>query len=155
MTREEAWELLTEYNQDEFHLQHAQTVENTMRYFARELGFAEEEDFWGIVGLLHDLDFEKYPEEHCIKSQEIMKERGIDEKIIHATASHGYAITVDIKPEHEMEKVLYAVDELSQDCPGSSRINASVKECTGSDLKIRKEKVQEQEFCRRMFKRSH
>lgn len=113
MTREEAWELLTEYNQDEFHLQHAQTVENTMRYFARELGFAGEEDFWGIVGLLHDLDFEKYPEEHCIKSQEIMKERGIDEKIIHATASHGYAITVDIKPEHEMEKILYAVDELT------------------------------------------
>ena len=84
-----------------------------MRYFARELGFADEEDFWGIVGLLHDLDFEKYPEEHCIKSQEIMKERGIDEKIIHATASHGYAITVDIKPEHEMEKILYAVDELT------------------------------------------
>ena len=104
---------LTEYNQDEFHFLHAQTVENTMRYFARELGFADEEDFWGIVGLLHDLDFEKYPEEHCIKSQEIMKERGIDEKIIHATASHGYAITVDIKPEHEMEKVLYAVDELT------------------------------------------
>lgn len=113
MTREEAWDLLTEYNQDEFHLQHAQTVENTMRYFARELGYAEEEDFWGIVGLLHDLDFEKYPEEHCIKSQEIMRERGIDEKIIHATASHGYAITVDIKPEHEMEKVLYAADELT------------------------------------------
>ena len=113
MTREEAWELLTEYNQDEFHLLHAQTVENTMRYFARKLGFAYEEDFWGIVGLLHDLDFEKYPEEHCIKSQEIMKERGIDEKIIHATVSHGYAITVDIKPEHEMEKVLYAVDELT------------------------------------------
>ena len=87
MTREEAWELLTEYNQDEFHLLHAQTVENTMGYFARELGFADEEDFWGIVGLLHDLDFEKYPEEHGIKSQEIMKERGIDEKIIHATAS--------------------------------------------------------------------
>ena len=113
MTREEAWELLTEYNQDEFHLLHAKTVENTMRYFARELGFADEEDFWGIVGLLHDLDFEKYPEEHCIKSQEIMKERGIDEKIIYATASHGYAITVDIKPEHEMEIILYAVDELT------------------------------------------
>lgn len=113
MTREEAWELLTEYNQDEFHLLHAKTVENTMRYFARELGFADEEDFWGIAGLLHDLDFEKYPEEHCIKSQEIMKERGIDKKIIHATASHGYAITVDIKPEHEMEKILYAVDELT------------------------------------------
>ena len=88
MTRAEAWELLTEYNQDEFHLQHAQTVENTMRYFAKELGYGEEEEFWGIVGLLHDLDFEKYPEEHCIKSQEIMR-------------------------EHEMEKVLYAVDELT------------------------------------------
>lgn len=113
MTREEAWELLTEYNQDEFHLQHAQTVENTMRYFAKELGYGEEEDFWGIVGLLHDLDFEKYPEEHCIKSQEIMREKGIDERIIHATASHGYTITVDIQPEHEMEKVLYAVDELT------------------------------------------
>lgn len=113
MTREEAWEFLKEYNKEEFHLQHAQIVENTMKYFARELGYEEEEEFWGIVGLLHDLDFEQYPEEHCIKSQEIMRERGIDEKIIHATASHGYAITVDIKPEHEMEKVLYAVDELT------------------------------------------
>lgn len=113
MTRAEAWELLTEYNQDKFHLQHAQTVENTMRYFAKELGYGEEEEFWGIVGLLHDLDFEKYPEEHCIKSQEIMRERGVDERVIHATASHGYAITVDIQPEHEMEKVLYAVDELT------------------------------------------
>lgn len=113
MTRDEAWQLLTEYNQDEFHLQHAQTVENTMRFFARELGYGEEEDFWGIVGLLHDLDFEQYPEEHCIKSQEIMRERGVDERIIHATASHGYGITVDIKPEHEMEKVLFAVDELT------------------------------------------
>ncbi|MGN0416558.1 hydrolase [Anaerostipes faecalis] len=113
MTREEAWDLLIEYNKDEFHLQHAQIVENTMKYFARELGYGDEEEFWGIVGLLHDLDFEQYPEEHCIKSQEIMKKLGIDEKIIHATASHGYAITVDIKPEHEMEKVLYAVDELT------------------------------------------
>ena len=113
MTREEAWNLLTEYNKDAFHLEHAQIVENTMRYFARELGYGEEEEFWGIVGLLHDLDFEQFPEEHCIKSQEIMRERGIDEKIVRATASHGYAITVDIKPEHEMEKVLYAVDELT------------------------------------------
>ena len=113
MNREEAWKLLTEYNEEEFHLEHAQTVENTMKYFARELGYGEEEEFWGIVGLLHDLDFEQYPEQHCIKSQEIMTERGIDERIIHATASHGYGITVDIKPEHEMEKVLFAVDELT------------------------------------------
>ncbi|MCD7923019.1 MAG: hydrolase [Clostridiales bacterium] len=113
MTREEAWNLLTEYNKEEFHLQHAQTVEQTMRYFAEKLGYGEEKDFWGIVGLLHDLDFEQFPEQHCIKSQELMREHGVDEKIIHATASHGYGITVDIKPEHEMEKVLYAVDELT------------------------------------------
>jgi len=113
MTREEAWELLTEYNQDEFHLQHAQIVEQTMMYFAEKLGYGDEKEFWGIVGLLHDLDFEQFPEQHCIKSQEIMRERGVDERIIHATASHGYAITVDIAPEHEMEKVLYAVDELT------------------------------------------
>ncbi len=113
MTREEAWELLTEFNQEEFHLEHAQTVEKTMMYFAEKLGYGEEKEFWGIVGLLHDLDFEKFPEQHCIKSQEIMRERGIDERIIHATASHGYGITVDIRPEHEMEKVLFAVDELT------------------------------------------
>lgn len=113
MTRDEAYALLTEYNREPFHLEHAETVEKTMMYFADKLGYGDDRDFWGIVGLLHDLDFEMYPEEHCIKEQEIMCERGIDEKIIHATASHGYGITVDIKPEHEMEKVLYAVDELT------------------------------------------
>lgn len=112
-TREEAWDILTEYNQEEFHLKHARVVEGTMKYFARELGFGDEEEFWGIVGLLHDLDFEKYPEEHCIKSQQILREKGIDDRINHATASHGYELTVDVKPEHEMEKVLYAVDELT------------------------------------------
>ena len=113
MTRDDAWNLLTEYNQEEFHLRHAQIVEKTMMYFADRLGYGDEKEFWGIVGLLHDLDFEQFPEQHCIKSQEIMRERGIDERIIHATASHGYALTVDIEPKHEMEKVLYAVDELT------------------------------------------
>ena len=113
LTREQAWDLLNEYNKGEFHLKHGQIVGDVMRWYAIELGYGDEADFWETVGLLHDLDFEMYPDEHCIKSQEIMKERGIDEKIIHATASHGYAITVDIKPEHEMEKVLYAVDELT------------------------------------------
>ena len=145
MTREEAWELLTEYNQDEFHLLHAQTVENTMRYFARELGFADEEDFWGIVGLLHDLDFEKYPEEHCIKSQEIMKERGIDEKIIHATASHGYAITVDIKPEHEMEKILYAVDELTGLIGAAAKMRPS-KSVMDMEVSSLKKKYKDKKF---------
>ena len=113
MNREEAWSLIKEYNQDPFHLEHAEIVGKTMRYFAEKLGYGDEADFWETVGILHDLDFEKYPDQHCIKSQEIMRERGIDEKIIHATTSHGYALTVDIKPEHEMEKVLYAVDELT------------------------------------------
>ena len=113
MTGEGAWELLREYNKDEFHLEHAEIVGKTMRYFAEKLGYGDEADFWEVVGILHDLDFAMYPQEHCIKSQEIMRERGVDERIIHATASHGYAITVDIKPEHEMEKVLYAVDELT------------------------------------------
>lgn len=113
MTREGAWELLRECNKDEFHLEHAEIVGKTMRYFAEKLGYGDEADFWEVVGILHDLDFEMYPQEHCIKSQEIMRERGVDERIIHATASHGYAITVDIRPEHEMEKVLYAVDELT------------------------------------------
>lgn len=113
LNREEAWELLTEYNQDSFHLHHARTVEGVMRYFAQELGYGDEVDFWGIVGLLHDLDFERYPNQHCIQSQEIMRERDLDERLIHATASHGYGITVDIQPEHEMEKVLFACDELT------------------------------------------
>lgn len=112
-SREEAWQLLLEFNKDEFHLKHAKIVEGVMRYFAKELGYGQDEEFWGIVGLLHDLDFGMYPEEHCLKSQEILRERGIDERINHATASHGYELTVDIKPEHEMEKVLYAVDELT------------------------------------------
>lgn len=113
ISREEAWKLLAEYNEEEFHIHHAETVEGAMKYFAEKLGYGDEKEFWGIVGLLHDLDFEKYPEEHCIKEQEIMRKRGICEEIIHATVSHGYEIAVDIKPEHEMEKVLYAVDELT------------------------------------------
>lgn len=90
ITRNEAFELLREYNKDSFHIRHALTVEGVMKYFAEKLGYEDEKEFWGIVGLLHDLDFEKYPNEHCIKEQEIMKEKGIDEKIIHATASHGW-----------------------------------------------------------------
>ena len=113
ITRDEALTLLKEYNKDPFHIKHARTVEGVMRYFAEKLGYSDEADFWGIVGLLHDLDFDQYPEQHCIKEQEIMRERGLDERLIHATASHGYGLTVDIKPEHEMEKVLYATDELT------------------------------------------
>ena len=145
MNREEAWALLTEYNKEEFHLEHAQTVENTMKCFARELGFGEEEEFWGIVGLLHDLDFEQYPEQHCIKSQEIMRERGVDERIIHATASHGYGITVDIKPEHEMEKVLFAVDELTG-LVGATVLMRPSKSVQDLELKSLKKKFKSKGF---------
>jgi len=113
ITHDEAWKLLQEYNKDPFHLEHGQIVEGTMRYFARTLGYASDEEFWGIVGLLHDLDFEQWPEQHCIKEQELMKDAGLSPEVIRATACHGYGITVDIKPEHQMEKVLYATDELT------------------------------------------
>lgn len=113
MTKQEALELLKEYNKGEFHLKHGKIVGDVMRWFANELGYGDEADFWETVGILHDLDFEMYPQEHCVKEQEIMREKGLDERLIHATASHGYGICVDIKPEHEMEKVLYAADELT------------------------------------------
>ncbi|MBR0408514.1 MAG: hydrolase [Clostridia bacterium] len=112
-TPEEAYTLLREYNQGDFHLKHGRIVGDCMRWFAEQLGYGEEKDFWETVGILHDLDFELYPEQHCLKSQEIMREKGIDERVVHATASHGYGLTVDVKPELEMEKVLYAVDELT------------------------------------------
>ena len=103
-TIDEAHVLLKKYNSDPFHLKHAEIVSGVMEYFAKKLGYGDEAEFWGVVGLLHDLDFEQFPEQHCIKSQELMREAGLDERIIHATASHGYGITVDIKPEHPMEE---------------------------------------------------
>ena len=112
-TPEQAWELLCEYNEGEFHRKHARTVGDVLRWFAQEEGFGDEAGFWETVGILHDLDFEQWPDAHCVKSQELMRERGIDEALIRAAASHGYGLTVDIKPEHQMEKVLFAVDELT------------------------------------------
>ena len=114
-TRQQAWDLLTQYNKGEFHLKHACIVADVMRWYAEQLGYGEEADFWEIVGLLHDLDFELYPDEHCIKSQQIMREHGLDERLIRATASHGYGLHFDglPEPQHEMEKVLFATDELT------------------------------------------
>jgi len=113
VTRQRAWELLNQYNKDPFHLRHALTVEGVMRWFAKDQGFGGEEDFWGIVGLLHDIDFEQFPEQHCVKAPELLRAGGASEELIRAVCSHGYGITVDIKPEHTMEKVLYAADELT------------------------------------------
>ena len=119
IAREDALALLKRYNQDPFHLQHAFTVEAVMKWYANELGYAEDAEYWGIVGLLHDIDFEQYPEEHCLKAPELLKEGGVGEDIIHSVVSHGYGITIgcgvtlDVAPEHEMEKVLFAADELT------------------------------------------
>lgn len=145
ITREEAFDLLKKYNKDSFHIRHALTVEGVMKYFAVKLGYENEKDFWGVVGLLHDLDFERYPDQHCIKSQEIMKENNIDEKIIHATASHGYMLTVDIKPEHTMEKVLYAIDELTG-LIGAAAILRPSKSVMDLELKSVKKKYKSLNF---------
>ncbi len=113
LTREEALELLKKYNKEPFHIQHALTVEGVMRWFANELGYGEEADYWSNTGLLHDIDFELYPEEHCQKAPGLLKEGGASEDMIHSVCSHGYGLCCDIRPEHEMEKVLFAVDELT------------------------------------------
>lgn len=119
ITREDAFVLLKKYNKDPFHIQHALTVEAVMKWYANELGYGEDAEYWGIVGLLHDIDFELYPQEHCLKAPEMLREAGVGEDIIHAVVSHGYGITIecgvtlDVAPEHEMEKVLFAADELT------------------------------------------
>ena len=119
ITRDEAFTLLKKYNKDSFHIQHALTVEAVMKWYANELDYGEDAEYWGIVGLLHDIDFELYPEEHCLKAPEMLREAGVDEDVIHSVVSHGYGITVgcgatiDVAQEQEMEKVLFAADELT------------------------------------------
>ena len=145
MTRQQAWELLTKYNQEPFHLRHAITVEHVMGWYARELGYGEEADFWSVVGLLHDLDFERWPEEHCKKSQELMRQEGVEESIIRATACHGWGICVDIKPEHEMEKVLFAADELTG-LIGAAALMRPSKSVADMELKSLKKKFKDKKF---------
>lgn len=146
LTREEAWVLLTQYNKEAFHLRHALTVEGIMKYFARELGYQDESDFWAQVGLLHDLDFEMYPSEHCIKSQDIMRALDLDERLIQATASHGYGLAQnDIAPQHQMEKVLFAIDELSG-LIGAAAIMRPSKSVMDLELKSVKKKYKDKKF---------
>ena len=113
LTREEALTLLKKYNQESFHIQHALTVEGVMRWYAKELGYGEEEEYWGITGLLHDIDFELYPDEHCKKAPELLRDGGVGEDMIYSICSHGYGICSEQEPKHEMEKVLFAADELT------------------------------------------
>ena len=145
MTRAQAWDLLTKYNQEPFHLRHAITVEHVMGWFADKLGYGAEKEFWSLVGLLHDLDYERWPEEHCLKSQEIMREAGVDEAVIRSTASHGWGHRVDIRPEHEMERVLYAVDELTG-LIGAAALMRPSKSVSDMELKSLKKKFKDKKF---------
>lgn len=137
MPRQQAMQLLREYNKEPFHLLHALTVEGVMRYYARELGYAEQEDFWGIAGLLHDIDFEQFPEQHCRKAPELLRQGGAGEELIHAVCSHGYGLVLEVKPEHEMEKVLFAADELTGLIGAAARMrpSGSVSDMELSSLK--------------------
>lgn len=113
LTREAALELLKKYNKEPFHIQHGLTVEGVMRWYAKELGYANEEEYWGITGLLHDIDFELYPDQHCQKAPELLRGAGVGEDMVYSICSHGYGICSDVEPEHEMENVLFAADELT------------------------------------------
>ncbi len=151
ISRDDAFNLLKKYNTDPFHIQHALTVEAVMRWFANDLGYGDEEEYWGIVGLLHDIDFELYPEEHCLKAPELLREAGVQEDIIHAVVSHGYGITVecgttlDVEPEREMEKVLFAVDELTG-LIGAAALMRPSKSTKDMELKSLKKKYKSKGF---------
>ena len=145
ISRDEAFTLLKKYNKDPFHIQHALTVEAVMKWYANELGYSQDAEYWGIVGLLHDIDFELYPEEHCIKAPELLREGGVSEDIIHGVVSHGYGITVDVAPEHEMEKVLFAADELTGLIWAAALIRPS-KSTKDMELKSLKKKYKSKGF---------
>ena len=146
MNRNEALELLKEYNKEEFHLAHGQTVSGCMEYFANKLGYADEAEYWAIVGLLHDIDFEMWPEEHCVKCVELLEKAGFDEKFIHAVTSHGWGMTDSkAQPELEMEKVLFAIDELTG-LIGAAALMRPSKSCADMELKSLKKKYKDKKF---------
>ncbi len=143
ITRAKALALLQKYNQEPFHIFHGLTVEGTMRYFAREMG--EDEDFWGLVGLLHDVDFEKYPEQHCLKAPELLSEIGAEPEFIHAVCSHGYGICCDVEPTLPMEKVLFAADELTGLIGAAARMRPS-KSVMDMEVASLKKKFKDKKF---------
>lgn len=145
MTYDEAFALLREYNREPFHITHALTVSNVMRRMADELGYGDEADFWAVVGLLHDIDFEQWPEAHCVKCRELLEEGGADERLIHAVVSHGYGLCADVAPEHTMEKVLYAVDELTG-LIGAAALMRPSKSVQDMELKSLKKKYKDKKF---------
>ena len=145
-TRETALAALQQYNKEPFHIQHALTVEKAMRWYAVDLGHGEDADFWGLVGLLHDIDFEMWPEEHCVKCVELLEKAGFDEKFIHAVTSHGWGMTESkAQPELEMEKVLFAIDELTG-LIGAAALMRPSKSCADMELKSLKKKYKDKKF---------
>lgn len=145
LTRDEALSLLKQYNREPFHLQHALTVEGCMRYFAETLGYGEEAEFWSLCGLLHDIDYENWPEEHCKKAPELLAAAGASEELIHAVCSHAYGICSDVEPVHEMEKILFAVDELTGLIGAAARMRPS-KSCSDMELSSLKKKFKDKKF---------
>lgn len=145
ITRDEALKLLQKYNKEPFHIYHGLTVEGVMKWFADELGYSDDKEFWGIVGLLHDVDFEEYPNEHCIKAPKLLKAAGVSDEVIHGVCSHGYNLTVDVKPEHQMEKVLYAADELTGLIGAAIRMRPS-KSTSDFEVKSLKKKFKDKKF---------
>lgn len=145
ITRDEALKLLQKYNKEPFHIYHGLTVEGVMKWFADELGYGDDKEFWGIVGLLHDIDFEEYPNEHCIKAPKLLKAAGVSDEVIHGVCSHGYNLTVDVKPEHQMEKVLYAADELTGLIGAAIRMRPS-KSTSDFEIKSLKKKFKDKKF---------
>ena len=147
MNRDEALALLKQYNKEPFHIEHGVTVGRVMRWYAERLGYSDEADFWEVVGILHDLDFEMYPDQHCVREQQIMGELGLEERLIRATACHGWSVCGDSlpEPEHEMEKVLFAADELTG-LIGAAALMRPSKSCVDMELKSLKKKFKDKKF---------
>ncbi len=145
ITKDKAIEILKEYNKEEFHIKHGLTVGATMRYLAEKLGYGDEADYWENVGILHDVDFELYPEQHCKKAPELLKAHGIGDDMIHAIVSHGYGICCDVAPEHEMEKVLFATDEVTG-LIGAAALMRPSKSVQDMELKSLKKKFKDKHF---------
>ena len=145
ITREEALALLKKYNQEPFHILHGLTVEGVMRWYANELGYQEEEAFWGLCGLLHDIDFEMWPEEHCKKAPQLLAEIKAEPELVHAICSHGYGLCSDVEPEHEMEKVLFAADELTGLIGAAARMRPS-KSVMDMEVSSLKKKFKDKKF---------
>lgn len=145
VTRQQVLALLQKYNQEPFHILHGLTVEGVMRWYAQELGYGDEADFWGLCGLLHDVDFEKFPQEHCIKAPELLAEIHAEPELVHAVCSHGYGLCSDVEPEHLMEKVLFAADELTGLIGAAARMRPS-KSVTDMELNSLKKKYKDKKF---------